>query len=192
VLKFLLKSHGWAILIEDLQGIREDSKWVAEPRMLSLCKVARSTLQSWERAGLVARSESGAYGEGDVLEATLLLVLREYFPLDELAERWTNLRTAGAAADFISRARGLGRGDRFDLVIEPDNGGIRVADNDAALIDAVRHPEVPRAVVVLPLADRLRFIRDSFRDIATTAKRPTQRRAGRPRRRAEVRPLRGS
>jgi hypothetical protein len=85
----------------------------------------------------------------------------------------------------------LDQGDRFDLVVEPDFGGICVATDDADLVEAVRHPGAPRAVFVIPLAEKLVLIRDAFRRFATAAKRPTERKVGRPaRRRVDIRSAR--
>jgi hypothetical protein len=166
----------WAAIV--LTGVLDDLKWVAEARMLELCAIRRSTYQSWVRAGILEALSS--YGEGDVIEVALVALLRDHFPLNDLAERWRQLRNDGSVAGFLVRARQLEDSDRFDLVIEPAFGGITVVADDAALVQAVRHADAPRTVLVLPLAARLRAIRDAYRAFATTAKRPGERKAGRP------------
>lgn len=175
-----------------MQHAPDDLSWVGETRVPSLTGVARTTFQSWTRAGIVDQDPGGAYGEGAVLEIALVGALREHFSVDELATRWSRLRSQGDVNRFLARARQLDSSERFDLVVEPELGGISVAADDEALVRAVRHEHAPRAVVVIPMAERLTSVRDSFRGWSTTAKRPTQRKRGRPaRRRADLKPVRG-
>lgn len=164
----------------------DDISWIAETRMLSICGLRRSTLQGWTKAGLLAATQGNAYGEGAVLEAALVAVVRDFYPLDDLAHRWSRLRREGRVDAFINRARQIEPGQRFDLVVEPDLGGITVVGDDTALLAAVRHETVPRAVVVIPLADRMSEVRRAFWDFAITGKQPTERKVGRPKRRSNL------
>jgi hypothetical protein len=156
--------------------------------MLDLCDLPRSTFQGWTRAGLFERDPGGAYGEGAVLELVLIACLRHYFSVDELSIRWPRLRQEGRVLAFVSRARELHEGNRYDVVIEPKHGGISLAGDDAELVKAVRHPGAPRPVVVVDLAPKMLLARDSFRASAPTGRRPSERKVGRPiRRGADVR-----
>jgi hypothetical protein len=171
----------------------DDRDWVGEARMLSICGLPRSTLQSWIASGLIASDPGGAYGEAEVLEAAIISALRDHFALEELTRLWIGLRERGSVGAFVARAHELADEDRFDLVIEPTSGRILLALDDAGLVDAVRHPSIPRPIVVIPLREKLIFVRDAFRAFATNDKRPTSRRAGRPpKRRVALRSIDGS
>lgn len=162
--------------------------------MLAINELPRSTFQGWTKAGLVERDPGGAYTLDTVLEMTLIAALRDHFSVDELTIRWPRLRNDGHVTDFVSRARNLGDGDRYDLAVEVNHGGISVATDDAELARAVRGPGAPRLMVVLEIAGRLRVVRDGFDAWAIAGRRPTKRKVGRPpsRRAAEVRELRAS
>jgi hypothetical protein len=166
----------------------DDISWISEPRMLGLCGLPRSTRQSWERAGLNVGDAGGAYGEGAVLEIALLVIIREHLGLDEIIGAWRDLTSSGVAAELINHARCLREQDRFDLVLEPEHAGIRVARTNAELVAAVRHPGAPRPVVVVDIAERIRLVRESFRRLATHGSRPQVKRPGRPR--SKVTPIR--
>jgi len=106
---------------------------------------------------------------------------------------WANLVARGDAGEMVNRARVVERDDRFDLVVEPEHGGVRVVEDDESLIAAVRHPGAPRAVIVVPFAERIALVRDSFRNVRKTTPRPKTRRTGRkPRHLAEVQSIRGA
>jgi hypothetical protein len=166
----------------------DDISWISEPRMLGLCDLPRSTRQSWERAGLNVGDAGGAYGEGAVLEIALLVMIREHLGLEEMIGAWRDLTSSGTAAEIINRARHLRERDRFDLVLEPEHAGIRVARTNAELAAAVRHPGAPRPVVVVDIAERIRLVRDSFRRLAVHEPRPQVKRPGRPR--SKITPIR--
>ena len=158
----------------------QDLQWLDEARMLELCELARSTFHGWARAGLVERDPGGTYGEGAVLELVLIAALRDHFSIDELLVRWPRLRHDGSVEEFVTRARKLRAGGRYDVIVEPKHGGITVAGDDVELVAAVRHPGAPRAVVVIDLAPKLLLALRSFRDWAVTGRRPSQRKVGRP------------
>jgi hypothetical protein len=161
----------------------KEETWVEESRMLTLCALPRSTFQSWDRSGLVARDPGGAYTESAVIELGLLSALREHFSSEELARTWKALREEGAVDVFVSAALALGVDDRFDLILEPHHGGVALAMDDAELLAAVRHPMAPRSVLVLSLAEKLQLIRQGFSRFCTDARRPLERKVGRPARR---------
>jgi hypothetical protein len=70
---------------------------------------------------------------------------------------------------------------RLDLVLEPESGRVTLAVDDASLIDAVRHPTSPRAVIVFDIADEMSRVYEGFVNRATAVDRPAQRQPGRPR-----------
>lgn len=161
-----------------------DLRWLDEAKVLEILNVARSTFQGWSKAGLVDPDPGGAYGEPEVLELTLLAALRNHFSVQELAKLWRRLRAKGHVTEFVARARGLENLGRYDVVIDPTYGGITVATDDAALVEAVRHPNVPRSIVVIDLAARILLVRGAFDQWAHLSMRPTRRKVGRPSRRA--------
>ena len=168
--------------------------WVAEARMLSFCGVTRTVLSGWDKAGLFERDPGGAYGLTATVEVVLLTDVREVFPLDDLVAVWKDMRRSGAAVELVQRACTTAARSRFDLVIDPNAGAISAAEDDDELLSAVRTTDLPRTVLVRPLAKRLDYATGAFERFATAAKRPSKRTAGRPplvRRSAEVRSIRG-
>lgn len=162
--------------------------------MLSLCELPRSTFQSWIKAGLDIEEPDGAYGLSQVLSVAILVAARKYLGLEELVGAWRAANGSGAANQMLTAARGLGKGDRFDLVVEPAHGSIAIARTNSELVKAVRHPGAPRAVVVLDLAERILLVNASFKRMAGYEPRPVEKRRGRPRRRhveVDGRSLRG-
>ncbi len=169
----------------------DDFAWISEKEMLELCELPRSTLRSWEEAGLSFIDPGGAYGEGAVLEIALAVAIRKNLGLKETIGAWRQLRKTGALDAYVNAARVLQEGDCFDLVVEPKSAAVSVAQDDEALIDAVRHPDHPRPVVVRPMAKRLVYIRDAFERLRRVGPRPAVRQVGRPRRHADVHSLPG-
>jgi hypothetical protein len=157
----------------------EDS-WLPEARVQALCGIARPTWKSWVRAGLIEEDPGGSYDERQVLGVALIATLREHLGPHQTRTALQALARDGRWNDLLDRSRELADGGRFDLVLEPHSLIVRLATDDAALIAAVRHPGDPRPVVVLPVADRLRRIRDGFRTMALTGERPRARKPGRP------------
>lgn len=157
-----------------------DRLWVSEARVQELCGVSRPTWKSWVRSGFIEEDPAGAYDESQVLGIAIVACIREHLgPVDTRIVR-RGLERDGRWGELLSRARGLGSDDAFDLVIEPASRAVRLVVDDAELVRAVRHPHDPRPVLVLPIADRVRRIRDGFRTIAVAHERPLQRRRGRP------------
>lgn len=159
----------------------DELQWIPEARALQLCGVARSTWQTWIRQGLVDVGHGGTFSESDVLAVVFVAALRGYGTPSEALKIWRALQQTGAAHDFVERARKLDESSRLDLVIEPDNGRANVAGDSRALVQAVRHPEAPRRVIVVPLAEELRRVRDGFRALANVGPPAATRRRGRPR-----------
>jgi hypothetical protein len=166
--------------------------WVAEARMLSICGVSRTIFAGWVKAGLIVRDDGGAYDLATTLKVVLLANLREVFALDDLKGVWKSLEDEGVVAAVLEHATELSPGDRLDLVVDPDGGGVTVALTDQQLLAAVRPGARPRTVTVRPLAEELQYARRAFERFASSARRPTSRKAGRPPgRKGEVRELRG-
>jgi hypothetical protein len=156
------------------------ARWLPEARVQALCGVARPTWKSWVRTGLIEEDPGGAYDESQVLGIALAALLREQLGPHETRTALQALKRTGHWADLLARAGDLTRQDRFDIVIEPQSLVVRLVIDDAQLIAAVRHPSDPRPVLVLPVADRMRRIRNGFRSLATAGPRPHTRKVGRP------------
>lgn len=154
--------------------------WMPEARIASLCRVPRSTWQSWTTEGLIQPSVQGAYDEEGAITAVIVSSLRNQLGLGDAVKAWRALVADGSAERFIAHARGFREGERFDLVIEPDTAGVSLAGDDAALARAVRHPESPRPVIVVSLESELNRVISGFRTLANRGRRPAAKRAGRP------------
>ena len=165
--------------------------WIGEARAQDLCGLTRPAWKSWARAKLIEEDAGGAYDERQVLEVALVGGLRNHLSPQDTRLATMALKRNGRWEAMLAHARDLQEDDRFDLVIEPRTCAVRLALDDAALVRAVRHPEDPRLVLVVSLADRMRRIRDGFRAIAVVQERPIVRKVGRPRRAAaDVHPIR--
>lgn len=176
-----------------LQHLPDDIAWLPESRTLGLCRLSRSTLNSWKKSGLELTSEHAAYGLSEVIGLALLVAAREYLPPKELVNAWRSFAASPAGVDAVNAARELKPEARFDLVVEPDNAGFQVARSESDLLAAVSTPMAPRPVVVLDLSARIRQVVETFHRIANPTKPPAERSPGRPRNaeRDNVRPLRG-
>jgi hypothetical protein len=168
----------------------DDKSWITETGMLSLTGLPRSTFSSWTDDGFLQADPGAAYDLEGVLEIALLVEIRKFLG-DHTVPAWNYLRDSDRDAEMVEAAAALERGGRFDLVFEPDHSGIAMARDDESLATAVRHPGAPRPVIVVDVADRLLLVREGFQKSRSTRPRPSTRRAGRPRRRAEVRVLHG-
>jgi hypothetical protein len=169
----------------------DDDGWINEAPMLTLVELPRSTFLGWTKEpGFVEADLGAAYGLDEVLEMALLTKVRKYLG-DDTISAWKHLRRKGTAAEMVGAARALEAEDRFDLVLEPEHGGICMVRSDKELIAAVKVAGAPRPVIVLDVADWLRLVKAGFERKRSTAARPLERRAGRPRRKAEVRFLPG-
>jgi hypothetical protein len=173
-----------------MQGPPDTISWISEARMLGLCDLPRSTFQSWLKAGLDLADPGGAYGLAETLEIAVLVHARRHLGLEEMAGAWKSATRSGRREEIVRRAVALEEGDRFDLVIQPQHASLVVAESDAELVRAVRHPTAPRPVVVLDIADSLLLVKEGFEGLATVGSRPSETRRGRPRRQAaDVRTL---
>jgi hypothetical protein len=149
--------------------------------MLSLCRLSRSTFQSWRRSGLDLPGTGGAYGLNEVLTLTILVAVRDFLAPKEMVAAWRHLVRSGREEEILSSARGLERGDRFDLVIEPELASLELARSDEELVAAVRHPTYPREFVVVDGAERVYTVVDAFSRLGNETPRPRQKGPGRPR-----------
>lgn len=164
-----------------MQTPPDDIAWLPESRLLDLCGLSRSTFQSWQRAGLDVGNDQGAYSLDDAIALIVLAAVRDHLAPKDMVGAWRFLLKSGEAADLLAAARLLKRGDRFDLVIEPDLASLKVARSDAELADAVRHPTDPRPVVVLDLAERVYRGCRAFERLGNESPKPRRKAPGRPR-----------
>ncbi|HEY6762729.1 MAG TPA: hypothetical protein VI318_24720 [Baekduia sp.] len=154
--------------------------WIAEPKVLELAGVNRSTLQNWVRVGLLPSDSGPGWALEEVMELCLVAELRDRLPLDDLALRWSRMRNDGTVAAIVGTAVAV-EGDRFDLVLRTVEGTVTAATTADELAAQVRFPGAPEPVVVLALAPAVnRVKRVYFAWEETDAPPPTERRAGRP------------
>jgi hypothetical protein len=164
--------------------------WLPEAKALDLCDVPRATWASWERHGFVARPENGAYGLADVIRIALVAQLRKHLQVDDVAAAMRGLEREGDFGKLVELAQNINEGDRLDLIIEPNTAKVKVACDDWTLVQAVRHPTAPRAVIVVSPADELYRIVAGFKNRSLLVAPPSIRRRGRRRMGAEVVPMR--
>jgi hypothetical protein len=163
-------------------------QWVAEKQMLRLTRVKRSTWHNWIKEGLVDPVRPHAFDEAEVLEVVLVGALRRVHGLRDAAGIWRALHQRSDRQRLVAKAQTLVAEERFDLVLEPDGTGVRLAQDDEELAAAVRFTSDPRSVIVLVLADELRRVRDDFRVLAETGPIP-RRDDGESGRRSNVTPF---
>jgi hypothetical protein len=163
---------------------------MAEKPMLELTRVKRGAWQNWLREGLMTPAHPTAFAENEVLEAVLVKALRSVHELAMCKRIWRVLRSEAERAQFIAAAQTLNAEERYDLVLEPRGAGLRLARNDPELVAAVRFPGAPRDVIILPLADELRRVRDDFRVLARMGAKPNPRTRRTSSRRDDPRPVR--
>jgi hypothetical protein len=149
--------------------------------MLALCRLSRSTFNSWKKSGLDIANSAGAYGLSDVVALTVLVAIREFIPPKEMIAAWRDLVQSGGAAGIVNAARSLNEGDRFDLIVQPQHASLRLALSEQELTAAVRFPTDPKVVVVIDAADRVRSVVKAFDRLGNDTPRPKEKRPGRPR-----------
>ncbi len=159
--------------------VPDDLKWLPESKMLALCPLPRSVINSWKRAGIDLTNEAGAYGLEETISALLLGAAREHIKPKEMAEAWREFVNSGAHGDAVLRARKIDRCDRFDLIVDPRHATFQVATNDAELIDAVCHPGWPRPVVVVDAFEAISEVVGTFHRIGNPSTvKPEKKQAG--------------
>ncbi len=161
---------------------------------MELLGVSRSTFRHWRSLGLVSEGPGGTYDEGAAIDAVLLATLRDQLGMENAAKVWRELKRSGEGEQLVTRARKLDlkrRDERFDLVIEPSAGIVSLATDDASLVAAVRDPEDPRPVTIVPLASRLRRVRRGFNTYGDHGPQPQERVSGRPQKSGTVTRLHG-
>ena len=154
--------------------------WISEPRLLELCRIRRATWRAWADEGLVEGDPGGAYSEADALSVVLILALRDLLSAKDTALAWQDMKSRGLDGEVIAIVPKLDDASHLDLIIEPEARVVRYAADDGALVRAVRFADDPRSVIVVPVAGKLRRVRDGFRVLKEKSRRPTERRVGRP------------
>lgn len=148
--------------------------------MAQLCGLPRSTWQSWVKDGFFSIPPGGAFQLTDCIEVAIVSTVREHFPLPETRSIWEAMRRSEEAARMVRAAAGLEIDGHFDLIIDPADGFVAAATDDASLARAIRRGDRQRVLNVVPLANDLRDLGDGFARLASKAP-VTARRAGRPR-----------
>ena len=159
----------------------DELSWVPQARILSLCGISRATLNSWIKSGLDIRGDAAAYGLSDLITLLVFSSARRHMTPKLLVAAWTDLVRTGEAAALLNAARDLGPNESFELVIDPEFGQLGVALSDEELLEAIRHPNSPRPVVVVDMAEKVRDAVAAFHRFAERGQRPAARRPGRPR-----------
>lgn len=160
----------------------DDLKWLPESKMLGLCRLPRSVINSWKRAGIDLANEAGAYGLEETISVLLLGAAREHIKPKEMAEAWREFVNSGARQSTVLKARERNEDDRFDLIVDPRHATVQVATSDAQLIDAVCHPGWPRPVVVVDVSEAVSEVVRAFNKIGNPkTMKPEKKKPGRPR-----------
>lgn len=167
----------------------QDLAWLPEAKILKVCGLPRSTLQSWGRSGL-SLAEEPAYDLKALLTLVLLAETREFFSPKEMVGAWRDLVQTGAEDEIVERARRLSKGDCLDLIIDVTYGSLAVAQSDSELAAEVRGMKKPRPLVVIDASEPVYRAVKYFADHANRTSRPKQKGPGRPRSADRVRHLR--
>jgi hypothetical protein len=160
----------------------DDISWVPQARILELCDISRTTLNSWIKSGLDIPEAAAAYKVSDLVKLLVFAGARKHLTPQQMASAWRELVKTGEAAAITNAARGLKDDDSFDLVIDVKYRALTVVRSDEELVSAVRHPSAPRPVVVVDLAERMRDGIGSFFRDANQEAPPVERKRGRPKR----------
>jgi hypothetical protein len=160
----------------------DDISWVPQARILEWCDISRATLNSWIKSGLDIPEAAAAYKVSDLIKLLIFAGARKHLTPQQMVAAWRELAKTGEAAAIVAAARDLEADTPFDLVIDIKFKALGVVHSDEELVSAVRHPNAPRPVVVIDLAERMRdavgaFFRDPRKDAP-----PIKRQRGRPKR----------
>jgi hypothetical protein len=166
-----------------------DLAWLPEAQILKVCRLPRSTLQSWRRSGLELADEA-AYDLKALVTLVLLVATREFLSPKEMVGAWRALVRSGTDTEIVEAARRLAKGGRFDLVIDVTYASLEIAQSETELMTEVRHPSLPRPMVVVDVAEAVYLAVKYFNDHANTTPRPKEKGPGRPRSADRVRLLR--
>lgn len=159
----------------------DDQNWLPESQLLAICRLSRSTFQSWQRSGLSIARDSGAYDLTSVITLTVLVAIRDFLAPKDMVATWRHLVASGRAAEIVDAARHLRKGDRFDLIVEPESGALELAQSESELLNVVRYPAYPRPVVVVDAGSRMLTNVQAFSRKRNPTSPPTRKRPGRPR-----------
>jgi len=159
----------------------DELSWVPQSRILGLCDISRATLNSWIKSGLDLGEDAAAYDLSDLMTLLIFASARKHMTPKHMVAAWTDLVRSGEATRITNAARHLGSEDRFEVVVDPEYGALAVALSEEELLAAVRHPNAPRPVVVVDLAEKVRDAVAAFHRFAEKGERPAVRKPGRPR-----------
>ncbi len=150
-------------------GVPDSIRVVDEDILLRITGVARSTRRNWARRGLVIDRSDGRYGEADVVEtAIVVLLVRATKRLDDAVRLWAAQRDA-----VLQRALQEPTGE-LTIVFEPRLLRATLAGTDAEVGRSAR-PFEP--LVAIPLAPKMAEARAAFWQFAAAPRaRPDGRR----------------
>ena len=155
-------------------------RWMPESRVVEVCDLPRRSWRRWIADGVVAPPADGIYKEADVMTTAVLAALATVLGPGDAGAAWRRLQETGKSSRFVEAAQQLEPDGRFDLVVVPSRGLVRLAVDDRELGKLVREVAGDRPVRILDAARWLREVREAF---DTRAERgvPPARRRGRPR-----------
>jgi hypothetical protein len=172
-----------------MTSLPQDLAWLPEAQILKVCRLPRSTLQSWGRSGL-SLAEEAAYDLKALVMLVLLAETRDFLSPKEMVGAWRDLVETEVEDEIVERARRLAKDDRLDLVIDVTYGSLAVAQSDAELTAEVREMRKPRPLVVIDVAEPVYRAVKYFANHANRTSRPKEKAPGRPRSADRVRLLR--
>ena len=151
----------WSIVLSTIVSVSSDSiRLVGERDLLELARVPRGTWSGWIRGGHFESSDSGLYGENEVVAVAIFNVLASALPIRKASIAWKDCGSAVTDACIQLRLEG----DEplvFAIDVHALDGA---ATGDAGELFALVHSPVPspRGWIAIPIADLAREARRGF------------------------------
>ncbi len=142
-------------------SVSSDSiRLVGEKDLLDLARVPRGTWSGWIRGGHVESSDSGLYGENEVVAVVIFNVLASALPIRKASIAWKDCGSAVTGACVQLRLDGA---DPLVLAIDVHAlDGVATGD-PSELFDLLHSPvPSPRGWIAIPIADLAREARRGF------------------------------
>jgi hypothetical protein len=163
--------------------------YLRQAKLAELAGVSRQAHQGWIDDGYVGPGVNGAFFPRDLVEAILVAQLRPHLG-PATAKLLRRLRDDGVP-DALADRFGDGTRKQCDAVLDPVTGTGTICLTDKMVAKAVRPDGViTRSVVAIDLSGTLAQALIGFDSFAVTGPLPAERKRGRPRKQADVIPLR--
>jgi hypothetical protein len=176
----------WSIVLSTIVSVSSDSiRLVGEKDLLELARVPRGTWSAWIRNEHFEDSDSGLYGEAEVVAAAIFNVLASALPIRKASIAWRDCGTAVTGACIQLRLDG---DDPLVFAIDVHALDGAATGDPSKLFDLLHSPvPSPRGWIAIPIADLVREARRGFwkhakpaSELTRDRRRRTAKRSARP------------